>query len=59
MGYHLREIKFSGKFGTLDKILEEVDEAKEAKEQGNPILFYLELSDVYLALKGVVEKSGT
>lgn len=50
MGYHLRETK-KGQLGQLSKIEEELDEAKEAAEQGNRILLLCELSDLYGALE--------
>jgi phosphoribosyl-ATP pyrophosphohydrolase len=58
MSYHKRAIRFSGVFGTLEKVLEETDEAIEAEEQGNKILLLNELADIYLALKGVADKVG-
>jgi len=56
MGYHLREITPHGKFGEISKIEEELDELKEATEQGNKIMSLCEASDVYGALRGYLEK---
>lgn len=58
-GYHLREIKFKGKYGTIDKIKEELDELEEAIEQNNKILMLVELSDLYGSIKGFLEKEYT
>lgn len=55
MGYHLREIK-KGEYGEISKIEEELDELKEALEQDNMIMAMCELSDVYGALVGYLEK---
>jgi len=55
MGYHLREIK-RGEFGEISKIEEELDELKESLEQGNKIMAMCELSDVYGAIRGYLEK---
>ena len=55
MGYHLRKT-FKGQFGEISKIEEELDELKEALEQENKIMAMCELSDVYGALKGYLEK---
>jgi len=55
MGYHLREIK-KGEYGEISKIEEELDELKEALEQDNMIMAMCELSDVYGALDGYLEK---
>jgi len=55
MGYHLREIK-KGEFGEISKIEEELDELKESLEQGNKIMAICELSDIYGALVGYLEK---
>ena len=57
-GYHLREIRTRGSYGTPTKILEEVDELMEAMEQGNPILALCEMADIYGALEAVVESYG-
>jgi hypothetical protein len=55
MGYHLREIK-RGEYGEISKIEEELDELKESLEQGNVIMAMCELSDIYGAMNGYLEK---
>lgn len=54
-GYHLREIK-RGKLGELSKIQEELDEAKDAEEQGVRIMLLVELADMIGAIEGYLEK---
>ncbi len=55
MGYHLRTI-VKRQVGTIEKILEEVEEYQDAMEQGCEIMALVELSDIYGALQLVVEK---
>lgn len=57
MGYHKREIK-KGVLGELSKIEEELEEAKDALEQGVKIMLLVELSDLIGAIKAVAEKQG-
>lgn len=57
MSYHLNKIK-KGTLGELSKIQEELDEAKDAEEQGSKIMLLLELSDLIGAIKLVAEKNG-
>lgn len=54
MGYHTREIK-KGRYGSISKILEEVEEFQDAEAQRNIIMMLVELSDIYGALEGVLE----
>ena len=44
-GYHIREIE-KGVVGELSKIYEEVEEIKDAAEQGVEIMLLVELSDM-------------
>lgn len=53
-GYHLHEIK-KGKLGTLSKIQEELDEAKDSELQGCKIMTAVELSDLIGAVKAYAE----
>jgi hypothetical protein len=55
MGYHLRTIT-KRQVGTIEKVLEEVEEYQDAMEQGCEIMALVELSDIYGALQLVVEK---
>lgn len=55
MGYHLRQIE-KGTFGEVSKIEEELEELKESLEQNNPIMALCELSDMYGAIRGYLEK---
>lgn len=55
--WHNRKIK-KGSYGELSKIEEELDEAREALEQGNKLMFLIELSDVIGAVEGVIQKHG-
>lgn len=56
MGYHITEIK-KGKFGDLSKLQEELDELKDCELQENKIMALVELSDLYGAIKGYLEKN--
>ncbi len=55
--FHNRKIK-KGIYGEFSKIEEELDEAKEALEQGNKLMFLIELSDIIGAIEGVTEHHG-
>ena len=55
VGYHKAEIK-RGKYGTLSKIQEELDEAKDAEEQDIDIMLLVELSDLYGAIEGYLNE---
>lgn len=57
MGYHKRKI-VKGNLGYTTKIQEELDELKDAEEQGNKILAICELADIYGALKARAEMYG-
>lgn len=54
-GYHKREIK-KGKIGELSKVYEEIEEVKDAEEQGVEIMVLLELSDALGAIEHYLEK---
>lgn len=54
-GYHKREIK-KGVIGELSKIYEEVEEIKDAEEQGIDIMLLVELSDMIGATQLYLEK---
>lgn len=55
MGYHIRTIK-KQQVGTIEKVLEEVEEYQDAMEQGCKIMALVELSDIYGALQLVADK---
>lgn len=55
IGYHLVEIQ-KGTLGEISKIQEELDELKDAQNQGNKILELCELSDLIGAVKLYLEK---
>jgi hypothetical protein len=55
MGYHKREIP-RGTYGEFSKVVEELEELKDAQEQGCRILELVEITDLYGALAGYVEK---
>jgi len=57
MGYHKIEIK-KGVLGESSKIQEELDELKDAENQGVKILIHCELSDLYGALEACAKKYG-
>lgn len=57
MGYHMREIQ-KGKLGEISKVQEEVDEFKDALEQGNKVLQMCELCDIYGALEALARPYG-
>ena len=54
-GYHLRNIE-KGVLGELSKIYEEVEEVKDADEQGVSIMLLVELSDMLGAVEAYLEK---
>ena len=54
-GYHIRDIK-KGQFGEISKIIEEVDELCDASEQKCKIMELIEISDLYGAIQGYLEK---
>jgi len=49
-GYHVTDIQ-KGKLGTISKIQEELDELKDAENQGSKIMIGVELSDLYGAIE--------
>ena len=53
--FHQRVIK-RGKYGELSKVLEEVEEAIDAEEQGHRLMLLIELSDIVGAVEGVLKK---
>lgn len=57
MGYHKNKIQ-KGVLGEPSKIQEELDELKDAEQQGVKILAHVELADLYGALEAVAEKYG-
>jgi phosphoribosyl-ATP pyrophosphohydrolase len=54
-GYHIRDIK-RGEFGELSKVYEEIEEIKDAAEQGVKLMLLIELSDLLGAVEGYLEK---
>lgn len=54
-GYHLRDIP-KGIFGELSKIEEELEEIKDSIEQNSKLMELIELSDLYGAIQGYLEK---
>jgi hypothetical protein len=56
-GFHKARIK-KGVYGELSKIQEELDEAKDAEDQGIQLMLLIELSDIIGAVEGVAEKHG-
>jgi hypothetical protein len=55
MGYHNREIP-RGIFGEFSKVIEEFEEAKDAREQNNPVMELVELCDLIGAIEGYTLK---
>lgn len=55
--WHNRPIK-KGVYGEFSKIEEEVDEAREALEQNNHLMYLIELSDVIGAIEKIAENHG-
>lgn len=55
MGYHKRSIT-KGNFGDFSKIEEEWQELLDSREQGCKIMELCELSDLYGAISGYVQK---
>ena len=53
--FHRRSIP-RGKYGELSKVLEEVEEAIDAEEQGHRLMLLIELSDIIGAVEGVLKK---
>src|SRR5271155_4039815 len=54
-GYHTKKIT-RGELGELSKIQEEMDELKDAEDQGVKILIHCELADLYGALRKYARK---
>lgn len=54
-GYHIKNIQ-KQKFGTIGKILEEVQELEDAHNQNCKIMMINELSDLYGAIKGFLSE---
>ena len=57
IGYHVSPIQ-KGSYGDLSKIEEELEELKDAAQQGSIILIALELADLYGAIEGYAEAQG-
>jgi len=57
MGYHKQHIA-KGNLGQTSKIQEELDELKDAEEQGIKILAICELADIYGALEARAQQYG-
>lgn len=55
MAYHLNEIP-KGELGEISKIIEEIEELRDAEEQGCKIMALVELSDVYGAIEFYLNK---
>jgi hypothetical protein len=54
-GYHVRHIN-RGTYGDASKITEEAEELADAIEQGCRLMVLVELSDIYGAMQGFLEK---
>lgn len=57
MGYHVAKI-IKGEYGKFSKIQEEYQEALDAITQANPVMVFLELSDLIGAIEGYAESRG-
>ena len=55
--WHNKKIK-KGVYGDFSKIEEEIEEAKDALDQKNHLMFLIELSDIIGAIEGVAEKNN-
>lgn len=55
VGYHTKTID-KGDYGEISKIREEVEELIDAQEQGCKLMQLIELSDIYGAMEGYVNK---
>ena len=56
-GYHFADIP-KGDYGTISKIQEELLELQDAMDQGNKIMALTELSDLYGAIEGFIERNS-
>lgn len=56
--FHKRPIHPRGTYGNLSKLEEELDEVREALEQGQIFMAMIELSDLIGAIGGLAEKHG-
>lgn len=56
-GYHITKID-KAVYGTPDKIIEEVEEYKDAVKQNSVIMAHMELSDIYGALESLAQLEG-
>jgi hypothetical protein len=55
MGYH-KAIITKGTIGEISKIQEELDELKDAEDQGVVLMAQIELSDLYGSIEAYLEK---
>jgi len=55
IGYHIKPIE-KGVFGEPEKIFEEVEEFRDALSQKSMVMALVELSDLYGAISGYLEK---
>lgn len=56
-GYHLRKIK-RGILGNVSKVREELEELEDAFEQGVKIMMFVEMADLYGALRALAATHG-
>lgn len=54
-GYHLTKID-KHRYGTIDKIQEELDELDDANRQCSKVMMLVELSDLYGAIEGYLQE---
>lgn len=55
--WHKKKIT-RGVYGEFSKVLEEVEEAEDALEQNNKLMYLIELSDIIGAIEGIAENYG-
>lgn len=53
-GYHISKIK-KGELGNISKVIEEINEYKDAKKQNCKIMEIVELRDIYGSLEAVAK----
>jgi len=56
-GYHVRKIK-KGHFGSVSKVREELEELEDALDQGVKIMMFVEMADLYGALRALAANHG-
>lgn len=57
VGYHIKDIR-KARFGTFEKIIEEFEELKDAKDQDCTVMVLNEMSDLIGAMEGYLKEQN-